>query len=321
MRHPVRIRSATLWVVMLPLLSLSPTVSLAAGTAGYSYHQLNRDALNQDVIYEDSFGPIPAPVNELVLTSNSQFVFEASGVQSDPTSLSSQAGLQVQVNQQGTEEAWVSIQAQVTADASLIDFATIEGAVGIPAGTVRFHWVVTGSSTLMLDTTGGNFVGVEDLSIAAMLQSSIPDADGILMEQLYEFPDPTSFNRYWSESYEAASGALVFELPWQAGQELPVFFDLTTAARLEITNQDAAGFLAELDADFGNTAQLRGVEILGSAGDLLPTAGLVSRSGFTYPTVPEPGGLLLLLLGAGASGRWRRVRAQRSSHRRPVSVG
>jgi hypothetical protein len=320
MRHPAQIISTNLRIIIFPLLALSPIVSLAAGTAGYSYRQLNWDALNREVIYEDSFGPIPAPVSDTVLTPNSQLVFRASGVQMDPTSLSSKTTLQVQANQQGKEEAWVSVQAQATADASLVDLATVEGVVGIPAGTVRFHWVVTGSSMLMLDTSGGNLVDVEDLSIVATLQSSIPGASGTLIEEIYEFPDPTSFNRQWSESYEAASGALVFEVPWQAGQELPVFFDLTTTAQLDITNQDAGRFLAELDADFGNTAQMLGVDVLDPTGEPIPTARLVSQTGFRYPTVPEPGGLLLLLLGAGASCPFVGTRARRSTRRRPVLV-
>ena len=291
------------------------TSSFADGTASYSYRQVNWDALGQEILYEGQFDPVPAPINETKQTSNSQLVFAASGVQVDPISLTSRAALQVEANQQGTEEAWISIEARTTAEASLVDLATVEGAGGVSAGIVRFHWVVTGASILELDTTGGNFVGVEQLSTGAVLRSSVPGSEGILIEELHDFPDSSSFNQQWSETYPAASGALLFEVPWQAGQELPVFFDLTTTSQMQISNQDAAGFLAALDVDFGNTARILGVDLLDSSNTPIPSARLVSRSGFVYPAVPEPNGCLLLLIG-GALVRMRRLGRRRVDTRR-----
>jgi hypothetical protein len=283
----------------------------ADGTARYSYEQQNLDANLQPLTYSDQVGPEPVPLVADVQTPNSSYHFDVSGLQRSPTSLSARALLSVNADHLQTAELWNSVKADAQADASLVDFASVQGAVGATSGTVVFTWAVSGVSSLTLDTSNFNLVEVRNLSTSVTLASTIPSAPGLLLDDTHTYPNSLSNNEVWQQSFVSDTGALVFDVPWQAGTEMPVFFDLTTKAQLEIVNFDAAGFAAGLDVDMSNTAVLSGVEILDDQGQPVPGARLVSRDGFQYPGVPEPGSGLMLLSGLICFGR--RIRRPRAA--------
>jgi hypothetical protein len=278
-------------------LAICSAHSRADGTASYSFDQTNLDANSNPVIHAKTVGPVPVPLSETESTPNSSYVFNVSGLQKSPTSLATRASFSVDVDQENASESWLTSKANAMAEASLVDFATVQGAGGATSGTIVFNWVVTGAATLSLDTTPFNVVQVNDLSTSAKLESTIPNSMGSLLDVTHAYPDPMSNKNNWQENHPIASDVVTFDVPWQANTEMPVFFDLSSTANLDITNLDASGFTAGLDIDLSNTAILRGVGILDDTGTKLPDAQLVSRGGFVYPKVPEPNGLSLFAIG------------------------
>ncbi len=286
----------TLAIILALTLVTFTSHSLADGTASYSFRQDNRDANFQPVVYEKTVGPVPEPLNATEVTPNSSYVFNVSGLQTSPTSLSSRASFTVGIDQEGIAESWSMSKANSVAEASLVDFATVQGAAGATSGTVIFNWVVTGAATLSLDTTPFNIIQVNDLSASAKLDSTIPDAMGSLLDETFSYPNTTSVGENWQQDFGIASDVVMAAVPWQAGVEMPVFFDLTSTVNLDVENLDAAGFIAGLDIDLSNTAVLQGVGILDDMGMQLSGASLVSNDGFVYPAVPEPSSLSLLMI-------------------------
>lgn len=290
----VYVTIATISAISLAILS-SP--SRADGTASYSFHQDNFDANFQPVVHSATVGPVPVPLDATEQTPNSAYAFSVSGLQKSPTSLSTKASFTVDVDQSGKTETWSNSKANAIAEASLVDFATVQGVSGAMNGTIVFNWVVTGSANLSLDTTPFNIVQVNDLSTSARLDSTIPSVMGPLLDVTHSYPNAISDKENWQRSYGIASDVIILDVPWQSGVQMPVFFDLTSTANLDISMLDALGFTAGLDIDLENTADLLGVLIFDDAGTKLPEARLVSEGGFVYPTVPEPSALSLLTIG------------------------
>ena len=270
----------------------------AANMASYSYRQVNIDSANnfEPVVYEDSDGPLPEELIAMPTTPNSNYTFDVSAVQNSSTSLSARAFLSVSVNQLGNAQLWDTVEANALAEASLVDIAFVQGAQGVPNGEVIFHWVLTGQSRVLLDTTGLNVVGVNEFSARTTLKSTIPGTGETIIDDFIDFPEPISSDELFDVTLPSASGALLFNVPWEGGMEVPVIFDLTTTATVDVSNLDAAGFDGELDLDFFNTATLQGVDIVDNLGVRIPGATLESVDTFVYPTIPEPSSALLTLI-------------------------
>jgi hypothetical protein len=293
-------------------LLITCRAALAGNMSSYSYRQENLDSANNPVVYEGSDGPLPIELMAMPTTPNSIYKFDVSAVQNSYTSLSARAFVSVSVNQLGgSDELWDTVEASALAEAALTDVAFVQGVEDVPNGEVIFQWVLTGQSGLLLDTRGPNLVGVNEFSARTTLTSTIPGKDETIIDEFIDFPNSTSSNTLFQQTLPSASGALLFHVPWEAGQEVPVNFDLSASATMDISNLDAAGFIGELDLDFFNTATMQGVEIVDNSGVRIPGATLESVDGFVYPALPEPNSGLLTLMAVGLLGHGLRVMSGR----------
>lgn len=294
----------------------------AAIESSYSFRQVNFSFnTGLDVVHEANAGPVP---NRLSLpdgrTPNSTYSLEVDPIPTTFTGLSVRTSVDVNVDQLNSPEGWRSVEASTAAKTSLIDFGFVQGATGVPGGTLVFNWVVTGISDILLDTSNFSVVGVDDLFTWTVLESTIPGRGGVLINDLRHFPGSESNNQRYEQQFVTGSGSIAYEVPWTAGVDQEVFFDLTTRTEMHITNTDAQGFIAGLDADYSNTAELLGVDVLDQNGALLPNAQFILRSteGGVAPTTapvgtPEPTYTLLLVFGSipfVLSARFRRDSAQ-----------
>ena len=205
------------------------------------------------------------------------------------------------IDGRGTETGWQSVTASSRAVGALVDTAIVEGVQGQVGGVIEFLWDVTGTSNLSLDPKlASDAYIIEEFRSLAILSPS--EGDGLLNEVFENNPPIPLFGTSVQSSVPAFASQQVFFVDWIVGEEFDVFFQLATVARLKVTNFDAAGFEANLDVDFGNTASLSRIRILDDQGNVIPDATLTSNdpSGPVYAdvitAVPEPSGFLFVLM-------------------------
>ena len=268
----------------------------------YSYEQ--RNSLDGTTItHSGSIDPTPLPVGVTEMVPNGNYVFNLNALPATYTELATHVRIDVDIDQV-EDEAWDRVMAQANALASLETLALVQDFGTANGGLVQFNWIVTGSSHIHLDTTGFNQVGVTDLSTTAVLTSSQPGG-GLPMTVVHEFPSSASNDEVFDEMLPTASDVIQYFVPWSPNTQIPVFFEMSTAARMEIRNFDAGKFDALLDADYSNTSTLESVIILDDDGAEIVGATLVAEDGFVFPSIPEPSNSLMTLVGLVAFLRRR----------------
>ena len=244
----------------------------------------------------DGVGPIPADLDVSFNTANAEYRFETNVSGSTPFELRSQAKLEVDIDARGSELGWNSVSASARAVGGLVDTAIIDGVPGQAGGFIEFLWSVTGISTIELDPQiASDAYFINELSTVAILNPSEGGGDSV--EVFRDEPSVPPGTTSVSSLVPGFFSQQVFAVDWFAGQDFDVFFELATTSRLDVTNLDAAGFEAVVDADFTNTGTLQEIRIFDNAGNLLPGATLTS----TDPLGPDYASLIVPEPASGAS--------------------
>jgi hypothetical protein len=185
-------------------------------------------------------------------------------------------------------------------------------------GFVRFDWVITGVSSLFLDTGDGEFgtgVTVSDASsLATIVALTEPESfsDSSLHSPVRGVNGSTEDLNV--VNLQAESFLVPYDFQQLAEGEIPtldVAFEFSASTSLDITNDnDLGSFEALFDADFSNTATLASVTVLDSNELEIPDTSVVDAvtgSSLVASTVPEPSPLMLVAL-VGCAGSIRRRR-------------
>ena len=265
-----------------------------------SYQQTN---FNDPNTFEDSIAPAPLPSAFVQgSTATTQYELSANVDVTDFTSLGANASMLISAISDDIDMNWMTIDGSASATADLTTTATVQGVSGNAVGSVEFQWTVGGQTKLSLQDNQN--VTVSKLSALTVLRSTIPGSGGTLLTEFQEFPGGSgSFDL----TVPTSTGGIIFPVPFEAGTELPVGFELLASVDLEATNDNFGGFRSELEAAFGTTATLDGVMILDQSGARIAGATLVADNGFVFPTlVPEPSGAVLALLPIMGFGLTRR---------------
>lgn len=251
--------------------------------------------------YGMGMGPLPIDLNETHTTPISTYAFDVQAIPTTPTELKASVGFTVDIDQRNSDTTWESVKVQAISKSSFIDTAFVQGVQGFSGGTIQITWALSGISDVVLDATGPNGLWVTDLATTALLTSSVPtDIPDLFVNDLIPLadkrpgppgiPDGRILGNAILEGHQPEStGFQTFVVEWSAGQPVHLFFDLEVASMLEVYNFDAAGFHADLAADFSNTATLSQVLILGPNGETLDGQLVGNDSGVFAPAaVPEP---------------------------------
>jgi hypothetical protein len=107
-----------------------------------------------------------------------------------------------------------------------------------------------------------------------------------------------SSNEDFSETFADVFTPITFEVPWSAGTNLPVEFELTTSVSLDLAGSEVDHFTAGLLADFFSTATLVAADVYDLGGGPLIGARLVGNGGAYPVSVPEPSAFLLFVFAA-----------------------
>lgn len=248
--------------------------------ASYSYTQ------NGSTDYGNSLDSELEITNKVESTPISTYTFNAEAVPSTPFELKARAGFDIEIDQRGSSGvSWFDLAASARAKSTLIDFGIVQDFGGATGGLIQFTWIVTGTSDILLDATGPNLLLVQDLNTSGILTSNVDtDVPDILINDVADnrFVSGSGSNAKIESLRPEVAEFQEFFVPWEANSEVPVFFELDVQSTLEVQNFDAAGFRANVDADFSNTATLDQVRIFDADGNLLPQASLIGQEGLVY---------------------------------------
>jgi hypothetical protein len=288
---------------------------------GFSYTQTNGSG-GGPVTYSNSPG-VESTVSDLnstvtVPNSGTTMTFEARSMPVTSTDLHTYSRLAFDNDSFGTTETWNRIEANVYAEASLVDLATVVAPSGATSGTLLFSWTLNGQSSYSATAPPTNTVGVDILRSDVKLESTIPGFELIIDDPLVAPSFPPLSEDKIDDLITGATGALLFPVSWTT-TPMPVEFLLRSSVQLDATALDATQFNAIAESDYYNSAILNGVMILDGSGNVLSDATLQGSNGFTYPTltsIPEPSSFLL---GAVACGVMIGMRLATSSRRQDAA--
>ena len=262
-------------------------------------------------------GPVPTDLKEQRTTPISTYTFDVRTVPTSPTELKAAVGFTVDIDQRGsTGVSWNSVKVNATAKSSFVDTVIVEGVPNGSSGVVHLTWAVSGFSDILLERKEASAIFVRDVSTVGLLTSSVPsNVPSLFVNDPADDVAVGSQNPKIESHVPETTGLQSFVIDWSAGSQFLIDFDLTIDASMEVLNIDAAGFTADVEADFSNTATLAFLEFFDDEGNEIPGATLVGEGDFLYvadPTaVPEPSppllwSLMMVLLGGH---HWRRKRA------------
>ena len=293
-------------LLVLLLITIGPALY---GGVEVSFDQTNFD---DSKISRSDMGDFDAAVMEYTpsLSPTSDFSLQAQAT-SDPLALRTTNVIDVSAIVSERPNRWKAIDAVSAATSQLDTVAVVQGVPGGGPGTLDILWEVTGSIQLQLQNVAR--ATIPNLSVLTTLESTIPGAGGELFREFHSNPPgETTINESSTVGPDLASVSVGFP----GGTEIPINFKLFTKLELSAINQDFGSFDADMMADFGQSAILRGVAIYDASGNFLPNARLTSTDGsFQYPSitpVPEPCAIAgWMLLSAVAS--WNIARSRKVS--------
>ncbi len=261
----------------------------------YSYNQQG------NVSFEGSES-IVGNLERTVTLPNATYTFDVESANENFYELKSQARFEVDIDGRAINgrsgDGWDSTSVRAFSSSQLVDTTFVDGIQGQSSGFAEFLWDITGASTITVNPQlSSDAYFVDQLFTTALFNTlegqAIPELE--LNDQSRPPLGTSSVESIVPGFFEP----VVIAVDWLVGQELDVFFELQTSARLDIMNLDAAGFNAVVDSDFSNTAVLREIRIYDENGDLIPDAFLrSSEDDFIY----DPAGLGLGIGGTGGGG-------------------
>ena len=217
---------------------------------------------------------------------NATYKFDVISDSADVYELKSKARIDVDIDGRAINgrsgDGWFSSQARAFSSSQLVDTAIVEGLrAGEVGGVVEFLWNVTGASTINVDPKlRSDAYKINELFATAFFntleEAAVPE---LLVNNQSQPPVGTSSVQSVQPGFFEP---VTVPVDWLVGEELAVFFELQTNARLGVDNLDAAGFEATIDSDFSNTATLTEIRIYDDQGNLLPDAYIRSSDGFIY---------------------------------------
>lgn len=259
---------------------------------------------NTNFVANDS---IPGNLNVSPASPIATYALDLKAAPDDPFNLKASVGLDMEIDQRDAAVTWNEVHVTANAKSGIEDQVFVDGVAGASAGQIEFLWAVTGLSEISFE--GDGIIVNDTLKTSAVLTSSVPadTPDIFLHDESGAIGDVDS-------TLPSFSGFESFFVDWTPGTAFPIEFELNVSAELKITNFDAAGFEADLNADFGNTAVLQQINIFDGNGTRLNSASLISsRDGFNYTnaiSVPEPSSSVFLISSLCVLGISRYSRRQ-----------
>ena len=219
----------------------------------------------------------------------------------------------------GSMFGWDRVSIDTSAVGSFTTRADINGLTEFNnVGYVRFDWVITGISSILVDADQGfGDFDVTDAVTIAKLDSGVD-----IFDSFAHAPTPGPDDSI-NDSEPAVLRQESFLLPYDTNQLAPgevpqidVDFVFTVESRLNVTNTEGGGFVGIFDADFSNTATLTSVTVFDDNDNILEAASVVDSftgQSLVASSVPEPSTLVMLVL-AGCAGSIRRRRRVTNVH-------
>lgn len=286
---------------------LSPAIAQLSFESGYDIKQLGNVDFEPSVRFGGS-------LEQSYTTDISQYNFDLEAFGDDLFQLKAKSSFDMSIDHRENEITWNSVEVNSFTHTSMTDIAFVEGLDGQVGGIVELHWLVTGFSDLEVDARGPNAVMVNKLNNLATLSSSQDIAGPDIF--IHDEGNQLLGNSLFADTKVAVLQPQVFAVEWFANQPIDIFFELDVRSNLMVTNFDAAGFSAELNGDFTNTATMLYAAVYDMEGNFLPGANLVGQGGtleYRNSAVPEPTQALSLLLGLAAVSFRRTRKAQTSN--------
>lgn len=292
-RFVLGIVSTILWVI-----------PVAGSETQIRFMETYRNGSPSPFVDESPAGPVPVASveNSAGYTGHAVYNGTASFAIEDFTTLKTRASFMITNSSPDIPPIWDSVTAFARAEASLVTFGFVQGSTdGHTEGFIQLDWVVDGATTVLADPDAGVTTSADSLTTFTETTT--------MTQLLSEFHSGTDAE----QTFPASSVPIPVFVPWQAGQQVPVEYVLSSHVSIDATNNELnpEGFTAKAISAFDNSATLMSTVVLDSNMDPIPTASFV--------IVPEPSSVWLLGLVGGtaliAQVLWQRIRRKRELQR------